>query len=85
MSASYFRPRIILFAFLFFYIVTIIIDFMFIMQIKLSNQKTTAHFIGRLLSSYLNVFFSTSPVRLIINRFNYERDSHNLTYRISCL
>jgi len=36
MSASYIRPRIILFAFLFFYIVTI--DFMFIMQIKLSNQ-----------------------------------------------
>jgi len=33
---EYFRPRIILFAFLFFYIVTI--DFMFIMQIKLSNQ-----------------------------------------------
>jgi len=30
MSASYFRPRIILLAFLFFYTVTI--DFMFIMQ-----------------------------------------------------
>jgi len=39
MSASYIRPRIILFAFLFFYIVTI--DFMFIMQIKLSNQIKT--------------------------------------------
>jgi len=36
MNASYIRPRIILFAFLFLYIVTI--DFKFIMQIKLSKQ-----------------------------------------------
>jgi len=35
MRASYIRPRIILFAFLFFYIVTI--DFMISMQIKLSK------------------------------------------------
>jgi len=41
MSASYFRPRIIFFAFLFFYIVTI--DFMFIMQIKLTNQIKTCY------------------------------------------